>query len=114
MSKSIGVVTGGGDCPGLNTVIRAVAKAAAKRGWECVGIVGGYDGLLEPPADQAARLPRAQRIADARRNDSGHGEPREILRESWPRRESRAAERIARWGQGRHGRARTIRARGHR
>jgi len=48
MSKSIGVVTGGGDCPGLNTVIRAVAKAAAKRGWECVGIVGGYDGLLEP------------------------------------------------------------------
>jgi 6-phosphofructokinase 1 len=48
MSKRIGVVTGGGDCPGLNTVIRAVAKAAAKRGWECVGIVGGYDGLLEP------------------------------------------------------------------
>ncbi len=27
--KKIGIVTGGGDCPGLNTVIRAVAKAAA-------------------------------------------------------------------------------------
>jgi len=49
MSKRIGVVTGGGDCPGLNAVIRAVAKAAAKRSWECVGILGGYEGLLEPP-----------------------------------------------------------------
>ena len=48
MSKRIGVVIGGGDCPGLNAVIRAVAKASAKRGWECVGILGGYEGLLEP------------------------------------------------------------------
>jgi phosphofructokinase-like protein len=48
MSKRIGLVTGGGDCPGLNVVIRAVAKAASKRGWECTGIVGGYEGLLEP------------------------------------------------------------------
>ena len=44
----IGIVTGGGDCPGLNTVIRAVAKAAAMRGWETLGVVGGYEGLLEP------------------------------------------------------------------
>ena len=48
MNKKIGVVTGGGDCPGLNAVIRAVAKAAAKRGWESLGILGGYEGLLEP------------------------------------------------------------------
>ena len=48
MSKRIGVVIGGGDCPGLNAVIRAVAKASAKRGWECIGILGGYEGLLEP------------------------------------------------------------------
>jgi 6-phosphofructokinase 1 len=48
MSKKIGIVTGGGDCPGLNTVIRAVAKAATQRGWESVGILGGYEGLLEP------------------------------------------------------------------
>src|ERR1051326_3137886 len=48
MSKRIGVVTGGGDCPGLNAVIRAVAKASAKRGWECLGILGGFEGLLEP------------------------------------------------------------------
>src|SRR5687767_7351234 len=44
----IGIVTGGGDCPGLNAVIRAVAKAASMREWEAVGIVGGFDGLLEP------------------------------------------------------------------
>ena len=44
----LGIVTGGGDCPGLNAVIRAVAKTAAKRGWETLGILGGYQGLLEP------------------------------------------------------------------
>ncbi|MEZ0266694.1 MAG: 6-phosphofructokinase [Phycisphaerae bacterium] len=49
MNTRIGIVTGGGDCPGLNTVIRAVAKAAAMRGWEAVGVVGGYEGLLDPP-----------------------------------------------------------------
>lgn len=48
MSERIGIVTGGGDCPGLNAVIRAVAKAAAKRGWECIGFLGGYEGILEP------------------------------------------------------------------
>ena len=48
MPKKIGIVTGGGDCPGLNAVIRAVAKAAAQRGWETLGFLGGYEGLLEP------------------------------------------------------------------
>ena len=46
MITQIGVVTGGGDCPGLNAVIRAVAKAAQRRGWKAIGIVGGYEGLL--------------------------------------------------------------------
>jgi ATP-dependent phosphofructokinase / diphosphate-dependent phosphofructokinase len=48
MTQKIGIVTGGGDCPGLNAVIRAVSKAAAKRGWESIGFIGGYDGILEP------------------------------------------------------------------
>src|SRR5215831_12329571 len=48
MKKKIGIVTGGGDCPGLNAVIRAAAKAAARRDWEVIGIFGGYEGLLEP------------------------------------------------------------------
>src|SRR3954466_3681262 len=44
----IGVLTGGGDAPGLNAVIRAVVKGAANRGIETVGIEDSFDGLLEP------------------------------------------------------------------
>src|SRR3954447_5849117 len=43
----IGVLTGGGDAPGLNAVIRAVVKAAANNGIETVGIEDSFDGLLE-------------------------------------------------------------------
>ena len=49
MVQRIGIVTGGGDCLGLNAVIRSVAKAAAKRGWATIGFLGGYDGMLDPP-----------------------------------------------------------------
>ena len=46
--KRIGVLTGGGDCPGLNAVIRAVAKAAMIRyGVEVIGIEDGFEGLIE-------------------------------------------------------------------
>ncbi|MHC4984007.1 MAG: 6-phosphofructokinase [Planctomycetota bacterium] len=45
--KRIGILTGGGDCPGLNAVIRAVAKAAISGGLEVVGIEDGYLGLIE-------------------------------------------------------------------
>jgi ATP-dependent phosphofructokinase / diphosphate-dependent phosphofructokinase len=48
MRERIGILTGGGDCPGLNTVIRAVVKCASKRGWETIGFLGGFEGLLEP------------------------------------------------------------------
>jgi 6-phosphofructokinase 1 len=40
------VVTGGGDCPGLNAVIRAVVKSALNRGWDVYGIEDGFLGLL--------------------------------------------------------------------
>jgi 6-phosphofructokinase 1 len=46
-STTIGILTGGGDCPGLNAVIRAVVKAAQMRGWNTLGIKGGYEGLLD-------------------------------------------------------------------
>ncbi len=46
--RRIAVSTGGGDAPGLNAVIRAVTIAALHRGWECVGIRDGYNGLLAP------------------------------------------------------------------
>jgi len=42
----IAISTGGGDAPGLNAVIRGAVLAAVHRGWECVGIRRGYDGLL--------------------------------------------------------------------
>ena len=45
--KRIGILTGGGDCPGLNAVIRAVAKAAMTGGLEVVGIEDGYLGLIQ-------------------------------------------------------------------
>ena len=45
--RRIGILTGGGDCPGLNAVIRAVAKAAIGGGMEVVGIEDGYLGLIE-------------------------------------------------------------------
>jgi len=48
MRTKIGIVTGGGDCPGLNAVIRAVVKAATRHNWETLGFLGGYDGMLEP------------------------------------------------------------------
>ncbi|UCF12419.1 MAG: 6-phosphofructokinase [Thermoplasmatales archaeon] len=45
--KKIGVLTGGGDCPGLNAVIRAVVKKSIKYGWEIIGIRNGWKGLIE-------------------------------------------------------------------
>ncbi len=48
MAKRIGILTGGGDCPGLNAVIRGVVKGALlKRNWEVIGIEDGFDGLLD-------------------------------------------------------------------
>jgi len=48
MGKKIGILTGGGDCPGLNAVIRAVVKSAVIRhGWQVIGIEDGFDGLLD-------------------------------------------------------------------
>ena len=45
--RRIGVMTGGGDCPGLNAVIRAVVKTAVHDyGVEAVGIEDGYEGLV--------------------------------------------------------------------
>ena len=46
--KQIAITTGGGDAPGLNAVIRAVVLSALGRGWRCLGIREGYNGLLEP------------------------------------------------------------------
>ena len=44
--KKIGILTGGGDCPGLNAVIRAVVKKSLKYNWEIIGIKNGWKGLI--------------------------------------------------------------------
>ena len=46
--KRVGILTGGGDAPGLNAVIRAVVKAAHHHGIKTVGLEDSFDGLIEP------------------------------------------------------------------
>ena len=46
--KRIGVLTSGGDCPGLNAVIRGVVTTSAQLGYDCVGFLKGYEGLYDP------------------------------------------------------------------
>ncbi|HBG60977.1 MAG: hypothetical protein A2Y03_10940 [Omnitrophica WOR_2 bacterium GWF2_38_59] len=45
--KKIGILTGGADCPGLNSVIRAVVRKAMKEGYVVTGIKNGWNGLIE-------------------------------------------------------------------
>ncbi len=52
-----GVLTGGGDCPGLNAAIRAVVRRAAERGHETIGFLDGWKGLRDGQA-------RPLRVAD--------------------------------------------------
>ncbi len=42
----VGILTGGGDCPALNAVIRAAVKTSVGFGWEVLGIEEGFDGLV--------------------------------------------------------------------
>ena len=47
MVKKVGIITAGGDCPGLNAVIRGIVKTAEYAGVETYGFMEGYKGLLE-------------------------------------------------------------------
>ncbi len=53
----IGILNGGGDCPGLNAVIHGVVGAADKLGWEVIGFRDGFEGLL-PPGDYTVLKPQ--------------------------------------------------------
>jgi 6-phosphofructokinase 1 len=48
MLYTLGVITGGGDAPGLNAYLHAIDLAGRRRGWRVVGIRNGFDGLLRP------------------------------------------------------------------
>ena len=45
--EKIGILTGGGDCPGLNSVIRAVERCAFIEGWQVLGFKNGWKGMIE-------------------------------------------------------------------
>jgi 6-phosphofructokinase 1 len=75
MAKSVGILTGGGDCPGLNAVIRAVVRRADAAGWQTVGVREGWRGLVEPifeelgPAQVSGILPRGGTIVGTSRTN---------------------------------------------
>jgi phosphofructokinase-like protein len=54
--KRIGILTGGGDCPGLNAAIRATAKAAFNKNYEVLGIHNGWKGLIDVEYEQLDRV----------------------------------------------------------
>jgi 6-phosphofructokinase 1 len=58
----LAILTGGGDCPGLNAVIRAVVRRADEYGFECMGLRDGWRGLLDPPAHERLTRERVRGI----------------------------------------------------
>jgi len=75
MAKSVGILTGGGDCPGLNAVIRAVVRRADTAGWDVVAVREGWRGLVEPifenlgPLQVSGILPRGGTIIGTSRTN---------------------------------------------
>ena len=68
--KRIGIMTTGGDCSGLNTVIQRVVNAAAMRDWQVIGIRGGTDGLYAEPVDAIELTPENMPLEYARLSGS--------------------------------------------
>src|SRR5215213_1905436 len=70
-----GILTGGGDCPGLNAVIRAVARRLHTNGWDVVGVREGWRGLVENkleslgPREVSGILPRGGTIIGTSRTN---------------------------------------------
>jgi 6-phosphofructokinase 1 len=75
VAKHIGILTGGGDCPGLNAVIRAVVRRADAAGWDVVAVREGWRGLVEPlfeelgPQQVSGILPRGGTIIGTSRTN---------------------------------------------
>ncbi|MCT8338143.1 6-phosphofructokinase [Methanoculleus sp. Afa-1] len=72
---TVGILTGGGDCPGLNAVIRAVVRTGAKHGFDAIGIRDGWLGLVagnvEPLTDYSVTgiLPKGGTILGTSRTN---------------------------------------------
>jgi ATP-dependent phosphofructokinase / diphosphate-dependent phosphofructokinase len=75
VTKRVGILTGGGDCPGLNAVIRAVARRSFDRGHDVVGVREGWRGLVEGifqelgPREISGILPRGGTILGTTRTN---------------------------------------------
>jgi ATP-dependent phosphofructokinase / diphosphate-dependent phosphofructokinase len=75
MAKTVGVLTGGGDCPGLNAVIRAVTRRSLTRGHTILGIREGWRGLVDGlfmelgPREISGILPRGGTILGTTRTN---------------------------------------------
>jgi 6-phosphofructokinase 1 len=75
VARTIGILTGGGDCPGLNAVIRAVVRSSDAQGWDCVAVVEGWRGLVESrfeelgPKEVSGILPRGGTIIGTSRTN---------------------------------------------
>ena len=75
MNTTIGILTGGGDCPGLNAAIRAVVRRASRDGTPVLGIKNGWQGLVEDDVTPLTReavtgiLPRGGTILGTSRFD---------------------------------------------
>jgi 6-phosphofructokinase 1 len=75
VATKVGVLTGGGDCPGLNAVIRAVTRRSLARGHEVVGVREGWRGLVEGrfmplgPREISGILPRGGTILGTTRTN---------------------------------------------
>src|SRR5881396_4336957 len=71
----VGILTGGGDCPGLNAVIRAVARRSQVRGDDVVGVRSGWRGLVDGwfealgPREISGLLPRGGTILGTSRTN---------------------------------------------
>lgn len=99
--ERIGILTGGGDCPGLNAVIRAVVKAAWRHGLAVVGFLDGFKGLVEDrwralePAAVSGLLPRGGTIlGTTNRDDPFHYHAAQGVRDA----SAQALDTIARHG----------------
>lgn len=90
MAGLIGILTGGGDCPGLNAVIRAVVRRALQDEVEVLGIKNGWRGLVEGEVEPLTRysvtgiLPRGGTILGTSRfNPVGQPGDLEQLERNW-------------------------------
>ncbi len=90
MGVRIGILTGGGDCPGLNAVIRAVVRRATSANAQVLGIKNGWRGLIEGDIEPLTRssvtgiLPRGGTIlGTSRTSPTNDPETLERIRANW-------------------------------